>query len=155
MDRLEATLTGTPGETERDLFGGGAKPAWGEMEEAESESAKDKEGKLFEVDVAETSLGSIGALVLDDRLDLRVETDLEQLGCSEAKVEGDVELEAEPQPTPDWKLAGGAETSPFSSAATWSREEERRVEKDQVVELGEVGMDTSEEPRCGELSQGC
>lgn len=161
--RLQAGQAGTPEETERNLFGGGMKSAWGEMEtgpcveEAGSPSAKDKERELFMAGVAETRSGSIGASVLDGGTDLRGEMDLEQVGCSEAKVDGDVELEAEPEAAADWKMDGGVGTGPLSSAATCRREEERRMEEDQVVDTEEVGMDTSEEglSQGEELTQGC
>lgn len=124
------------------------------LEEAGSQSAKEKAGEL---DGAETVRGSSGAPGLDDGMDLKVEMDTEQLGCSEAKVEADVELEAEPKATADWKMDGGAKAGPFSSTALCREEEERGMEEEQVVDSEEVGMDTSEggSPQCKELIQRC
>lgn len=125
------------------------------MEEAESQSAKEKADELAEVYGAETGSGSSGAPGLDDGTDARVEMDMEQLGCSEAEEKAYVNTEAEPETTADWKMDGGAEA--FSSAAPCREEEERGMEEEQVVDCEEVGMDTSEggSPQCEELTQRC
>lgn len=80
--------------------------------------------------------------------------DTGQLGCSKAKAEPDVELEAEAG------MDGGAEAGPFSSAAPCREEEEREMEEEHAVgaeEVEELGMDTSEggSPQCEELTQRC
>lgn len=154
-ERLGAGRTGTPGDTE---CAEGAKSAWGEMEtglcleEAGSQSAREEAGGLAEVDGAETGSGSGGAPGLNGGMDSRVEMDTGQLGCGEAK--------AEPEAPADWKMDGGAEAGPFSSAAPRREEEERDMEEEQVVgaeEVEEVVMDTSEggAPQCEELNQRC
>lgn len=159
--RLEAGQTGTAGETEGNLYAGGAQSAWLEMEmgrcldKAGSQSATEKAGEPAEVDSAETGSGSGGALGLDDGMDLRAEMDTEQLGCSEARA--DVELEAKPDALADWKMDGGAEAGRSSSTAPCREEEERGMEEEQVVDSQEVGMDTSEggSVQCEELIQRC
>lgn len=146
---------GTSGETEGNLFAGGAKSAWVEMvpclDQAGSQSSKGT-GEVAEVDSAETGSGSGGALELDDGMDVKVEMDAEQLGCSEANVEADVELEVKPEAAADWKMEGGAEAGCSSSTAPCRAEGVKEMEEGQVVDSEEVGMDTSEGE---ELTQRC